>query len=192
MLPPYSSSDHPSAITALQGPTSLTISVTPFVNLILAGLIVGRLLYHQRHIRKLLGAQYASPYNKIIAMCIESCSMIIINSVIYIGLYYGADRDGQNFEILTVLLIFPHICVSYFTWVVMWFDIDTVSGYITFSHYIPCGPGKNCDGAQQKYSERRGYCDGHGCMKHMCTIRLKINLKLTDGTKKGVFKMLRQ
>lgn len=116
ILPPYPSSHHPSAITALQGPTSLTISVTPFVNLVLAGLIVGRLWYHQRHIRKILGAHYASPYNKIIAMCIESCSMIIINSVIYIGLYYGADKDGQNFEILTILLIFPHICVSYFTW----------------------------------------------------------------------------
>ncbi len=47
-------------------------------------------------------------------MCVESCSMIIINSVIYIGLYYGADKDGRNYEILTVLLIFPHICVSCF------------------------------------------------------------------------------
>ena len=112
ILPPYSSADRLSAITALQGPTSLTISVTPFVNLILAGLIVGRLLRHQMHIRKTLGAHYVSPYNKVIAMCVESCSMIIINSVIYIGLYYGADKDGRNYEILTVLLIFPHICVS--------------------------------------------------------------------------------
>jgi hypothetical protein len=74
---------------------------------ILALLIVGRLIHHQRHIQKDLGADHGSPYSKVIIMCVESSGLIVISSCVYIAL-----RTNQMpwAPILSVLL--PHICVS--------------------------------------------------------------------------------
>ncbi|KIM43524.1 hypothetical protein M413DRAFT_382915 [Hebeloma cylindrosporum] len=78
------------------------------VNIILAALIILRLIRHQRHIRKVLGAQHGSPYSKVITMCVESSALIVIFSGVYsvIALVEGDGPSG-----LIPFLLLPHICV---------------------------------------------------------------------------------
>jgi len=79
--------------------------LSTFVNILLALLIIPRLVYHQQHIRNLLGAGYGSPYSKVIMMCIESSALIIIFSGVYIILR----SDGPG---IVPFLLLPHICAS--------------------------------------------------------------------------------
>ena len=83
------------------------ILFSTFVNIILAVLIILRLIHHQRHIRKVLGAQHGSPYSKIITMCVESSALIVNFSGVYIVL---ALEEGNGS--LIPFLLLPHICVS--------------------------------------------------------------------------------
>jgi hypothetical protein len=88
----------------------LSMVVIPFstlVNIILAALIILRLIQHQRHIRKVLGAQHGSPYSKVITMCVESSALIVIFSGVYTVLAF---REGDGSFIPFLLL--PHICVG--------------------------------------------------------------------------------
>jgi len=83
------------------------ILFSTFVNIILAALIILRLIHHQRHIRKVLGAQHGSPYSKVITMCVESSALIVIFSGVYTVLDL-AEGDGS----LIPFLLLPHICVG--------------------------------------------------------------------------------
>ncbi|KDR71332.1 hypothetical protein GALMADRAFT_144022 [Galerina marginata CBS 339.88] len=96
----------------------LLIIATPIVNSMLAGLIVGRLLYHQWYLRKVLGAGHASSYTRIMVMCIESSALIMVNSTVaVIGNCFftqAATIQGSmlaSFVAYIALLLLPHICV---------------------------------------------------------------------------------
>ncbi|CAA7270524.1 unnamed protein product [Cyclocybe aegerita] len=67
--------------------TLLLVSLTSFVNLALAALVTVRLHYHQRNTRKILGTEYGSPYSRTIAICIESCALIIVVDLAFIVLF---------------------------------------------------------------------------------------------------------
>jgi hypothetical protein len=84
------------------------IILTTVVNILLSGLITFRILHHEKVLRKLLGIRRVSPYIRVMAMCVESCSLIIFTSILFIGLYYSNVPDG----FLIPLLLLPYVCVS--------------------------------------------------------------------------------
>ena len=83
------------------------IAFSTLVNIILALLIVLRLVHHQRHIRKVLGAQHGSLYSKVITMCVESSALIVIFSGVYTVLIFEQGNGA-----LIPFLLLPHICVG--------------------------------------------------------------------------------
>ena len=87
--------------------TTVIVLFTTLVNITLALLIILRLVHHQRHIRKVLGAQHGSPYSKIITMCVESSALIIIVSGVCSVLIFE-----QPYGALIPFLLLPHICVG--------------------------------------------------------------------------------
>ncbi|CAA7262863.1 unnamed protein product [Cyclocybe aegerita] len=62
-------------------------SITLSVNVVICGLIVGRLVYHQRYLRGAIGRGYGSPYRRIISMCVESASLVVIFDAVAIFLF---------------------------------------------------------------------------------------------------------
>ncbi|KAJ3510738.1 hypothetical protein NLJ89_g4508 [Agrocybe chaxingu] len=62
-------------------------SITLSVNVVICGLIVGRLVYHQRYLRSAIGRGYGSPYRRIISMCVESASLVVIFDAVAIFLF---------------------------------------------------------------------------------------------------------
>ena len=85
------------------------ITITAFVNVVIAILIVVRLFLHQRYIRGVLGPAYASGYTRVMAMCVESSSLIVAFNIAYLAL------DFEEF-LGTVILInlLVHIYVSFY------------------------------------------------------------------------------
>jgi hypothetical protein len=79
-------------------------------NILLASLIILRLVRHQRHARKVLGAEHGSPYFTVITMCIESSALIVVFSAVYIVLLLV--QPIQSDMVLIPLLLLPHICVG--------------------------------------------------------------------------------
>ncbi len=47
---------------------------------------------HQEGMRRVLGPQYGSPYLKLIVMCVESCFLIVVNSMAFVVLFASGDR----------------------------------------------------------------------------------------------------
>ena len=86
--------------------TMVIVLLTTLVNITLALLIILRLIHHQRHIRKILGAQHGSPYSKIITMCVESSALIIFSGVCSVLIF------EQPYGALIPFLLLPHICVG--------------------------------------------------------------------------------
>ncbi|KAF8965402.1 hypothetical protein BDZ97DRAFT_780654 [Flammula alnicola] len=83
------------------------IILTTFVNVVLAVLIVFRLVHHEKYLRKSLGVVQGSPYTRVMVMCSESCALVIVASLLFVGLYY---RSASN-AFLIPLLLLPYICV---------------------------------------------------------------------------------
>ena len=78
--------------------------VSSLVNIILASLIVLRLVRHQRHVRRVLGAEHGSAYSKVITVCVESSTLIVVCIVLVL-----TQPTGSEF---IPLLLLPHICVG--------------------------------------------------------------------------------
>ncbi|KIM43523.1 hypothetical protein M413DRAFT_382906 [Hebeloma cylindrosporum] len=87
--------------------TRVLIMCSTLVNIVLAALIILRLIYHQRHIRKVLGMAHGSPYSKVITMCVESSALIVIFGGVYTVLAF----EQGNGSVLIPFLLLPHICV---------------------------------------------------------------------------------
>ncbi|CAA7270520.1 unnamed protein product [Cyclocybe aegerita] len=64
------------------------VALTTLVNTTLATLVTLRLYQHQRSARKVLGSEYGSPYSRTIAICVESCALIVIFDLIFIVLAF--------------------------------------------------------------------------------------------------------
>lgn len=85
----------------------ITISVTTFVNVVLTSLIAYRLLRHQNAMRRVMGAQYGSPYMRLIAILVESCAFIVFTGIVYLVLF-AVDREHGT---IIPMLILPQVCV---------------------------------------------------------------------------------
>ena len=79
--------------------------VSSLVNIILASLIVLRLVRHQRHVRRVLGAEHGSAYSKVITVCVESSTLIVAVCIVLVL----TQPTGSEF---IPLLLLPHICVG--------------------------------------------------------------------------------
>ncbi|KDR67707.1 hypothetical protein GALMADRAFT_1074002 [Galerina marginata CBS 339.88] len=80
------------------------ISLSTIANITLSTSIILRIFYHQKRLRLVLGTSHGSVYTRIIVMCVESCALIVVFNLVYIGLYWG---PTNAFQILLFLL--PHI-----------------------------------------------------------------------------------
>ncbi|KAF9476748.1 hypothetical protein BDN70DRAFT_153023 [Pholiota conissans] len=61
----------------------MLIFVSMVINLVLSLMIIFRLLFHERRMKAILGAQKGpSPFKKVMAMCVESCVLIIIGAIL--------------------------------------------------------------------------------------------------------------
>ncbi|KDR67218.1 hypothetical protein GALMADRAFT_1125943 [Galerina marginata CBS 339.88] len=83
----------------------LATSISIVSNLILSSLIVLRLLYHQKYLRRTVGVGHGSAYTKIITMCVESCALIIFFMATYIIMF----ATGCKAQYVPLFLL-PHIC----------------------------------------------------------------------------------
>ena len=80
------------------------------INIFLSALIILRIRYHQSYIRKTLGRAHGSLYNRIVVMCVESCSLIAVVELAYLILTYQIVELGYSTQFPFFLL--PHICVG--------------------------------------------------------------------------------
>ncbi|KAF8168766.1 hypothetical protein BJ912DRAFT_1001105 [Pholiota molesta] len=86
--------------------------MTTTVNLVLAALIVARLLHHERRLRTVMGVQasLSSPVRRVIALCVESCALIVVFSASALGMAWARNNTVYNLSTIPVTLL-PHICV---------------------------------------------------------------------------------
>ncbi|KDR67223.1 hypothetical protein GALMADRAFT_1126097 [Galerina marginata CBS 339.88] len=83
----------------------LSAFLSTFSNILLSILIVSRLLYHQKYLRRVLGVGHGSLYTRIITMCVESCALIVFFMAVYI-IMFGTGCNAQ----FAPLFLLPHIC----------------------------------------------------------------------------------
>jgi hypothetical protein len=89
------------------------ISLSTFVNILLAALIVSRLVYHRKHVQHALGAKHASLYTNVITMCVESSTLMVISSGLYTALEFGLPNlYGSPNWAGFLFTILPHIYVG--------------------------------------------------------------------------------
>ena len=88
------------------------VSISALVNIILAALIVFRLIYHRRHVRKTLGVEHGSPYTNIMTMLVESSALMVISGGLYSILYLLPLTDATYVASNLVLRVLPHIYVG--------------------------------------------------------------------------------
>ena len=88
--------------------TALFISVSTFINIILAALIVFRLVYHRRRVKKVLGAEHGILYTNVMTMCVESSALMVIISGVYVVLLLVT-----SWALYTTIpgCLYSHICV---------------------------------------------------------------------------------
>jgi hypothetical protein len=72
-------------------------------------LIVLRLVYHRKYIRKALGAEHGSPYTNVLTMCVESSALMVTSSSLCVILEYGSVGARGGVFLFALL---PHICVG--------------------------------------------------------------------------------
>ena len=65
------------------------------LNVILTILIVGRMWFHQRESRKVLGPKYGQHYSFISGMFVESAALYSINSILLLGTYISGNALNQ-------------------------------------------------------------------------------------------------
>ncbi|KAF9476844.1 hypothetical protein BDN70DRAFT_923011 [Pholiota conissans] len=92
-------------------PATPLLAVTITINLILSALIVSRLLYHEFILKKTLGiAEKTSPFRRVIAMCVESCALIVVFAALALGMEWAPNALVWNLSVIPLTLL-PHICV---------------------------------------------------------------------------------
>ena len=99
------------SVVELSYASPVFISLSALVNIILAALILLRLIFYQRHIRNILGADYESPYTSVMTMFVESSALIVIANAVYTAMQFAS--EVTQFAWIPYDL-FPHICVGGF------------------------------------------------------------------------------
>lgn len=82
--------------------------MTTAANIVLSSLITGRILYYERRVRKSLGVFNDPAYKRAVTICVESCALIVVVSVLFVILYYADTHSAFLFP----LVLLPHVCVS--------------------------------------------------------------------------------
>ncbi|KIM47151.1 hypothetical protein M413DRAFT_270415 [Hebeloma cylindrosporum] len=90
--------------------SAVFILLSLLVNIILAALIVSRLIYHRKRLRKALGEEHGSPHINFMTIFVESAALIVILSFTYTVLAF-TQRGPDAYRALIPLLLLPHICV---------------------------------------------------------------------------------
>lgn len=87
----------------------ILISMSTFANVVFAFLITLRIVHYRKAIRRLSAGSQCNKrlYNEIIAMCIESCSLIVVAGIIYV-IVFPLTCPGS----LVPLAVLPHVSVS--------------------------------------------------------------------------------
>ncbi|KAF8166175.1 hypothetical protein BJ912DRAFT_1149984 [Pholiota molesta] len=93
-------------------PATPLLAMTTTVNLVLAALIVARLLHHERRVKRVMGVQasLSSPVRRVIALCVESCALIVVFSASALGMAWARNDTVYDLSTIPVTLL-PHICV---------------------------------------------------------------------------------
>jgi hypothetical protein len=65
-------------------------------NMVFTALTLGRLVYHQRHLKELLGPDYVSHYTSIIIMVVESAGLNVIFQILTI--IFAATSSDPDFQ----------------------------------------------------------------------------------------------
>jgi len=87
-------------------PTLLIVSSSTLFNVIVSVLIVVRLIRHQIYLRNVLGPGHGSPYTRVMAMTVESASLLILVGIPYVFLVAYQDSAGS----MMLLSLLPQIC----------------------------------------------------------------------------------
>ncbi|KJA18329.1 hypothetical protein HYPSUDRAFT_960575 [Hypholoma sublateritium FD-334 SS-4] len=90
--------------------TTINLGITTLVNCILTTLIIVRLGFQKEAMCKIFGPRFETPYIRIIIMLVESCSMIVMTSLVYLILFARGNGVDLNSSIIPLLLL-PHVCV---------------------------------------------------------------------------------
>ncbi len=89
--------------------------------------------------RRILGAEYGSPYRRLIITCVESCILMLINSLAFVVLF--AMEDGVIKTAIIPELLLPHICVRTHRWQVRKFrplaEASHFAGFIAHVDHVP-------------------------------------------------------
>ncbi|PPQ90161.1 hypothetical protein CVT25_012472 [Psilocybe cyanescens] len=83
------------------------VIMTTAANIVLSSLITGRILYYERRVRKSLGVFNDPAYKRAVTICVESCALIVVVSVLFVILYYADTHSAFLFP----LVLLPHVCV---------------------------------------------------------------------------------
>ena len=84
------------------------LSLSTFVNITLAVLIISRLVYYRGNIRNTLGVEHGSPYANVITMCVESSALMVIVGGLYTILCFvplSPDGAAIMFDIITRIYV---------------------------------------------------------------------------------------
>lgn len=89
--------------------TAIFLIATTFtINVVLVSLIVLRLYHHQKFIEKTLGIKHGSPYRRVMAICVESCALMITTILLTTVVYLSS---GLVHSIIPLLML-PQNCVG--------------------------------------------------------------------------------
>ncbi|KDR83022.1 hypothetical protein GALMADRAFT_863900 [Galerina marginata CBS 339.88] len=83
---------------------ALFSSITLIINVTITTFIVARLLYHWRYIHDVLGPGHGSRYMKIVAMSIESASLIVVFNLVFIALVLIKFESNASFILLQMMV----------------------------------------------------------------------------------------
>ena len=104
----YDSDSRDPLVHKLYYSSTVLISLSTLVNIMLAALIVGRLVYHRRYVQNALGVEHGSPYTNVITMCVESSALMVIFGGLYTILHFASPGVGKTVAVMLV----PHIYVG--------------------------------------------------------------------------------
>ncbi|KAF9546249.1 hypothetical protein CPC08DRAFT_379571 [Agrocybe pediades] len=97
-------------------PAIVLASFSILTNGILTCLIVGRVLYYQRSIRKHLGTVQGSLYSRAIALCVESCAIIVVFEIPFVVISFlglGSPMETILAAVLPFIFILSALLLIY-------------------------------------------------------------------------------
>ncbi|KAF8155405.1 hypothetical protein B0H34DRAFT_808533 [Crassisporium funariophilum] len=102
---------HPPRQAGIEVPLSVFFAISLFCNLVITSLIVLRLVHHSRYISLALGRRTSSLYTRVITMCLESATLLVVVNATFMGLFFAASSNATNLRpdrfVLSGISLFP-------------------------------------------------------------------------------------